>query len=168
MAARIASKSRSKIATPDLSRSLQRGISVASRNWAHQASVRRPKQRWVACRPPHYSPVRSPVRRTALLLLGFPLHSSASASSTSAAAASASSTPPATATAASTFTAATEAPTSATTPTPIPSSASTATTSPPRHVALGVVVVARTLWASGVVEALTMRPAVPRPPRPGT
>ncbi|CAI7806589.1 unnamed protein product [Closterium sp. NIES-53] len=114
MAARIASKSRSKIATPDLSRSLQRGISVASRNWAHLASARRPKQRWVACRPPHCSPVRSPVRRT-----------SASASSTSAAAASASSTPPATANAA------TEAPTSATTPTPTPSSASTATTAAP-------------------------------------
>ncbi|CAI7867197.1 unnamed protein product [Closterium sp. NIES-54] len=117
MAARIASKSRSKISTPDLSRSLQRGISVASRNWAHQASVRRPKQRSVACRPPHYSPARSPV--------------SASASSTSAAAAFASSTPPATATAASTSTAATEAPTSATTPTPTPSSASTATTAAP-------------------------------------
>ncbi|CAI7753647.1 unnamed protein product [Closterium sp. NIES-54] len=39
MAARIASKSRSKIANPDLSRSLQRGISVASGNWAHQAST---------------------------------------------------------------------------------------------------------------------------------
>ncbi|CAI7851983.1 unnamed protein product [Closterium sp. NIES-53] len=38
MAARIASKSRSKIATPDLSRSPQRGISVASGNWARQAS----------------------------------------------------------------------------------------------------------------------------------
>ncbi|CAI7792763.1 unnamed protein product [Closterium sp. NIES-54] len=101
MAARIASKSRSKIATPDLSRSLQRGISVASGNWAHQASVRRSKQRWVAC------------------------------SSTSAATASASSTPPATATAASTSSAATEAPTSATTPTPTPSSASTATTAAP-------------------------------------
>ncbi|CAI7847460.1 unnamed protein product [Closterium sp. NIES-54] len=112
MAARIASKSRSKIATPDLSRSLQRGISVASGNWAHQASVRRPKQRWVACRPPHCSPVRSPVRRT-----------SASAGSTSTAtSSSASSTPPATATAASTSTVATEA------PTPTPSSSSTATT----------------------------------------
>ncbi|CAI7827478.1 unnamed protein product [Closterium sp. NIES-53] len=120
MAARIASKSRSKIATPDLNRSPQRGISVASGNWARQASVRRPKQRWVACRPPHCSPVRSPVRRT-----------SASASSTSAAAASASSIPPATATAASTSTAATEAPTSTTTSTPTPSSASTATTAAP-------------------------------------
>ncbi|CAI7933088.1 unnamed protein product [Closterium sp. NIES-54] len=120
MAARIASKSRSKIATPDLSRSLQRGISVASGNLAHQESVRRPKQCWVACRPPHCSPVRSPVRRT-----------SASAFSTSAAAASASSIPPATATAASTSTAATEAPTSATTPTPTPSSSSTATTAAP-------------------------------------
>ncbi|CAI7882118.1 unnamed protein product [Closterium sp. NIES-54] len=124
MAARIASKSRSKIATPDLSRSPQRGISVASGNWARQASVRRPKQRWVACRPPHYSPVWSPVRRT----------------STSAAAASASSTPPATATAASTSTAATEAPTSTaateaptstTTSTPTPSSAFTTTTAAP-------------------------------------
>ncbi|CAI7785795.1 unnamed protein product [Closterium sp. NIES-54] len=67
----------------------------------------------------------------ALLLLGSPLHSSASASSTSAAAASASSTPPATATAASTSTAATEAPTSTTTPTPAPSSASAATTAAP-------------------------------------
>ncbi|CAI7885944.1 unnamed protein product, partial [Closterium sp. NIES-53] len=67
----------------------------------------------------------------ALLLLGSPLHSSASASSTSAAAASASSTPPATATAVSTSTAAIEAPTSATTPTPTPSSASTATTAAP-------------------------------------
>ncbi|CAI7792457.1 unnamed protein product [Closterium sp. NIES-54] len=67
----------------------------------------------------------------ALLLLGSPLHSSASASSTSAAAASTSSNPPATATAASTSTAATEAPTSATTPTPTPSSASTATTAAP-------------------------------------
>ncbi|CAI7886189.1 unnamed protein product [Closterium sp. NIES-53] len=38
MAARIASKSRSKIATPDLYRSLQRGISVASGNEAHQVS----------------------------------------------------------------------------------------------------------------------------------
>ncbi|CAI7762769.1 unnamed protein product [Closterium sp. NIES-54] len=118
MAARIASKSRSKIATPDLSTSPQQGISVASGNWARQASVRRPKQRWVACRPPHCSPVRSPVRRT-------------SASTNSAAAASASSTPPATATAASISTAATEAPTSATTPTPTPSSASTATTAAP-------------------------------------
>ncbi|CAI7884121.1 unnamed protein product [Closterium sp. NIES-53] len=118
MAARIASNSRSKIATPDLRRSPQRGISVASENWARQASVRRPKQRWVACKPPHCSPVRS-------------LHSSASASSTSAAAASASSTPPATATAASTSTAATEAPTSTTTPTPTPSSDSTATTAAP-------------------------------------
>ncbi|CAI7765856.1 unnamed protein product [Closterium sp. NIES-53] len=36
MAARIASKSRSKIATPDLSRSPQRGISVASGNWHPQ------------------------------------------------------------------------------------------------------------------------------------
>ncbi|CAI7858193.1 unnamed protein product [Closterium sp. NIES-54] len=67
----------------------------------------------------------------ALLLLGSPLHSSASASSTFAAAASAFSTPPATATAASTSTAATEAPTSATNPTPTPSSASTATTTAP-------------------------------------
>ncbi|CAI7892927.1 unnamed protein product [Closterium sp. NIES-54] len=67
----------------------------------------------------------------ALLLLGSPLHSSASASSTSAAAASASSTPPATATAASTSTAATEAPTSTTTSTPTPSSASTTTTAAP-------------------------------------
>ncbi|CAI7903456.1 unnamed protein product [Closterium sp. NIES-54] len=115
MAARIASKSRSKIATPDVSRSLQPGISVASGNWAHQASVRRSKQRWVACRPPHCSPVWSPVRRT----------------STSAAAASSSPTPPATATAASTSTAATEAPTSASTPTPTPSSASIATTAAP-------------------------------------
>ncbi|CAI7934507.1 unnamed protein product [Closterium sp. NIES-54] len=114
MAARIASKSRSKIATPDLSRSPQRGISVAPGKWARQASVRRAKQRWVACRPPHCSPVRSPVRWT-----------SASASSTSASAASTSSTPPATATAA------TEAPTSTTTPTPTPSSASAATTAGP-------------------------------------
>ncbi|CAI7925645.1 unnamed protein product [Closterium sp. NIES-53] len=38
---------------------------MASGNWAHQASVRRPKQRWVACGPPHCSPVRSPMRRTA-------------------------------------------------------------------------------------------------------
>ncbi|CAI7853859.1 unnamed protein product [Closterium sp. NIES-54] len=67
----------------------------------------------------------------ACLVLGSPLHSSASTSSTSAAAASASSTPTATATAASTSTAATEAPTSATTPTPTPSSASTATTASP-------------------------------------
>ncbi|CAI7734416.1 unnamed protein product [Closterium sp. NIES-53] len=36
MAARIASKSRSKIATPDLSRSPQRGISVALGNWHPQ------------------------------------------------------------------------------------------------------------------------------------
>ncbi|CAI7888184.1 unnamed protein product [Closterium sp. NIES-53] len=36
MAARIASKSRSKIATPDLSRSPQRGISEASGNWHPQ------------------------------------------------------------------------------------------------------------------------------------
>ncbi|CAI7787851.1 unnamed protein product [Closterium sp. NIES-54] len=121
MAARIASKSRSKIATPDLNRSPKRGISVAFGNWARQASVRRPKQRWVACRPPHCSPVRSPVRRT-----------SASTSSTSAAAsASASSTPPATATAASTSIAATEAPTSTTTSTPTPSSASTTTIAVP-------------------------------------
>ncbi|CAI7771480.1 unnamed protein product [Closterium sp. NIES-54] len=67
----------------------------------------------------------------ALLLLGSPLHSSASAGSTSAAAVSASSTPPATATTASTSTAATEAPTSATTPTPTRSTASTATTAAP-------------------------------------
>ncbi|CAI7874328.1 unnamed protein product [Closterium sp. NIES-53] len=67
----------------------------------------------------------------ALLLLGSPLHSSASAGSTSAAAASASATPPATATAASSSTAATEAPTSATTPTPTPSSSPTATTAAP-------------------------------------
>ncbi|CAI7908886.1 unnamed protein product [Closterium sp. NIES-53] len=67
----------------------------------------------------------------ALLLLGSPLHSSASAGSTSAAAASASSTPPATVTAASTSIAATEAPTSTTTPTPTPSSSSTATTAAP-------------------------------------
>ncbi|CAI7819150.1 unnamed protein product, partial [Closterium sp. NIES-54] len=126
MAARIASKSRSKIATPDLSRSPQRGISVASGNWVRQASVRRRKQCWVACWPPHCSPVRSPVRRT-----------SASTSSTSATT-SASSTPTATATAASTSTAATEAPTAATEaptsttiPTPTPSSASTATTATP-------------------------------------
>ncbi|CAI7885776.1 unnamed protein product, partial [Closterium sp. NIES-53] len=39
MAGRIASKSRSKIATPDLSRSCRRGISVASGNWARQAST---------------------------------------------------------------------------------------------------------------------------------
>ncbi|CAI7818257.1 unnamed protein product [Closterium sp. NIES-53] len=56
----------------------------------------------------------------ALLLLGSPLHSSASAGSTSAGSASASATPPATATAASSSTAATEAPTSATTPPPPP------------------------------------------------
>ncbi|CAI7819332.1 unnamed protein product [Closterium sp. NIES-54] len=67
----------------------------------------------------------------ALLLLGSPLLSSASAGSTSAAAASASATPPATATAASSSTAATEAPTSATTPTPTPSSSPTATTAAP-------------------------------------
>ncbi|CAI7861290.1 unnamed protein product [Closterium sp. NIES-53] len=64
----------------------------------------------------------------ALLLLGSPLHSSASAGSTSAGAASASATPPATATAASSSTAATEALTSATTPTPTPSSSPTTTT----------------------------------------
>ncbi|CAI7860310.1 unnamed protein product, partial [Closterium sp. NIES-53] len=101
-----------------MSRSCQQGISVASGNWAHQASVRRPKQRWVACRPPHWSLVRSPVRRT-----------STSAGSTSAAAAAA--TPPATTTTASSSTAATEAPTSATTPTPTPSSSPTATTAAP-------------------------------------
>ncbi|CAI7772416.1 unnamed protein product, partial [Closterium sp. NIES-53] len=67
-------------------------------------------------------------RDVALLLLGSPLHSSASAGSTSAAAASASATPPATATAASSSTAATEAPTSATTPTPTPSYSPTTTT----------------------------------------
>ncbi|CAI7877728.1 unnamed protein product [Closterium sp. NIES-54] len=67
----------------------------------------------------------------ARLVLGSPLPSSASTSSTSAAAASTASTPTATATAASTSTAATEAPTSATTPTLTPSSASTATTSSP-------------------------------------
>ncbi|CAI7771424.1 unnamed protein product [Closterium sp. NIES-54] len=93
---------------------------MASGNWVRQASVRRPKQRWVACRPPHCSPVRSPVRRT-----------SASAGSTSAAASSAAATPPPTATAASSPTAATEAPTSATTPTPTPSSSPTATTAAP-------------------------------------
>ncbi|CAI7838799.1 unnamed protein product [Closterium sp. NIES-54] len=65
----------------------------------------------------------------AWLVLGSPLHSSASTSSTSAA--SAASTPTATTTAASTSTAATDAPTSATTPTPTPSSASTATTASP-------------------------------------
>ncbi|CAI7855291.1 unnamed protein product [Closterium sp. NIES-54] len=115
MAARIASKSRSKIATPDLSRSPQRGISVASGNWVRQASVRRPKQRWVACGPPHGSSVRSPVHRT----------------STSTVAAA--STPTATAAAASTSTAATKVPTPATTPTPTPSSASTATTAAPAN-----------------------------------
>ncbi|CAI7778563.1 unnamed protein product [Closterium sp. NIES-53] len=67
----------------------------------------------------------------ALLVLGSPLHSSASAGSTSAAASSAAATPPATATAASSSTAATEAPTSATTPTPTPSSSPTATTAAP-------------------------------------
>ncbi|CAI7904418.1 unnamed protein product [Closterium sp. NIES-54] len=64
-------------------------------------------------------------------MLGSPLHSSASASSTSAAAASAFSAPPATATAAPTSTAATEAPTPTTTFTPTPSSASTTTTAAP-------------------------------------
>ncbi|CAI7925483.1 unnamed protein product [Closterium sp. NIES-54] len=119
-------------------------VGVTSRHTARRAvgrdeakaSVRQPKQRWVACRPPHCSPVRLPLLgqrglTRALLLLGSPLHSFASAGSTSAAAASASSTPPATATAASTSTVATEAPTSATTPTPTPSSASTATTAAP-------------------------------------
>ncbi|CAI7877925.1 unnamed protein product [Closterium sp. NIES-54] len=45
MAARIASKSRSKIATPALDSSPQRGVSTASGNCWRQASVRRRKQR---------------------------------------------------------------------------------------------------------------------------
>ncbi|CAI7883261.1 unnamed protein product [Closterium sp. NIES-53] len=65
------------------------------------------------------------------LVLGSPLHRSASTSSTSTAAATSAATPTATVTSASTSTAATDAPTSATTPTPTPSSASTATTASP-------------------------------------
>ncbi|CAI7831444.1 unnamed protein product [Closterium sp. NIES-53] len=65
----------------------------------------------------------------ARLVLGPPLHSSASTSPT--ATASAASTPAATATAASTATAATDAPTSTSAPTRTPSSASTATTYSP-------------------------------------
>ncbi|CAI7915930.1 unnamed protein product [Closterium sp. NIES-54] len=53
MAARIASKSRSKIATPALDRSPQRGISAASGNCWRHASVRRRKQRWALDQSPH-------------------------------------------------------------------------------------------------------------------
>ncbi|CAI7753151.1 unnamed protein product [Closterium sp. NIES-54] len=118
MAARIASKARSKIATPDLNISPQRGIS-------HPQTPGAPRTTHEAAGAKGFT--------RSLLLLGSPLYSSASASSTStsAAAASASSTPPATATAASTSTAATEAPTSTTTSTPTPSSASTTTTAAP-------------------------------------
>ncbi|CAI7892559.1 unnamed protein product [Closterium sp. NIES-54] len=143
MAARIASKSRSKIATPDQSRSPQRGISVASGNWPRQAteaalggvqaatllssavtgaqdvSTGTSTLRPLAPRVPLTKLLGRRGLTRALLLLGSPLHSSASASSTSAAAASTSTST------------ATEAPTSATTPTPTPSSASTATTAAP-------------------------------------
>ncbi|CAI7877432.1 unnamed protein product [Closterium sp. NIES-53] len=121
MATRIASKSRSKIATPDLSRSPQQGISVASGNWHPQTPG--------ALRTTHEGAGATGSHESAAAAAGVPLHSTASTSSTSVAAASAASTPTATATAASTSTAATKAPTSATTPTP--SSASTATTSSP-------------------------------------
>ncbi|CAI7844314.1 unnamed protein product [Closterium sp. NIES-54] len=107
MTARIASKSRSKIATPDLNRSPHRGISPV-RELGTPGD--RSSAGWRAG------------RHTAL---------QCAHRSTSAAAASASSTPPTTATAASTSTAATKAPTSATTPTPTPSSSSTATTAAP-------------------------------------
>ncbi|CAI7845906.1 unnamed protein product [Closterium sp. NIES-53] len=154
MAARIASKSRSKIATPALDSSPQRGISAASGNCWRQASVRRRKQRWAVWAPPHCSPVRSPllrggdVARTLLLLLllaltapsAAPLRSSTPTTSTSAAPANASTaatsaTATATATAAATpaSTAATSTSTPATTSTatPTPSAASTSTSTTP-------------------------------------
>ncbi|CAI7902008.1 unnamed protein product [Closterium sp. NIES-53] len=77
MAARIASKSRSKIATFCLSRSPQRGSSTASGNWARQATLRRPKQRCAVCGSPHVSPRRPPVqRRNAAAAAGAGYHQS--------------------------------------------------------------------------------------------
>ncbi|CAI7895061.1 unnamed protein product [Closterium sp. NIES-53] len=130
MAARIASKSRSKIATPALDSSPQRGISAASGNCWRQASVRRQKQRWA---------VGGDVARTLLLLAltapsAAPLRSSTPTTSTSAtpayastAATSATATATATAAATPASTAATSTSTPATTSTatPTPSAAST-------------------------------------------
>ncbi|CAI7829353.1 unnamed protein product, partial [Closterium sp. NIES-54] len=124
MAARIASKSRSKIATPALDSSPQRGISVASGNCWRHASVRRRKQRWALLRG-------GDVARTLLLLLLLLLALTASATPASASTAATSATSATAATAATTpaSTASTSTPTPATTSTatPTPSAASTTT-----------------------------------------
>ncbi|CAI7792382.1 unnamed protein product, partial [Closterium sp. NIES-54] len=133
MAARIASKSRSKIATPALDSSPQRGISTASGNCWRHASVRRRKQRWALWVPPHCSPARSPVRRTAAPLRSSTSTTSATPASASTAATSATSATTATAAATPACTAATSTPTPATTSTatPTPSAASTTTSTAP-------------------------------------
>ncbi|CAI7812664.1 unnamed protein product, partial [Closterium sp. NIES-53] len=143
MAARIASKSRSKMATPALDSSPQRGVSTASGNCWRQASVRRRKQRWAEWVPPHCSSVRSPVRRTGgdvartllllLLLLALTaasaalLRSSTPTTSTTPASASTAAT---SATSATTTTAATTPASTAATRTPTPATTSTATPTP--------------------------------------
>ncbi|CAI7902349.1 unnamed protein product [Closterium sp. NIES-53] len=53
-------------------------------------------------------------------------------------------------------------------PPPPPRSAPRRRVAPPKPPSVAVVDGARTLWGSRVVEALTMRPAPSRPPRPGT
>ncbi|CAI5964594.1 unnamed protein product [Closterium sp. NIES-64] len=133
MAARIASKSRSKTATPALDSSPQRGISVASGNCVPLTELLR----------------GGDVPRTLLLLQllllalttsgAAPLRSATPTSSTSSTTASstsattAASAPTATASAASAFTAATDTSTPATTPTasPTPSAASIAASTTP-------------------------------------
>ncbi|CAI7749481.1 unnamed protein product [Closterium sp. NIES-53] len=128
MAARIASKSRSKIATPALDSSPQRGISVASGNCVPLTELLR----------------GGDVTGALLLLLALtttgadprrsatPTSSTSSATASSTAATPTTSTPTATA-AASASTAATDTSTPATTPTttPTPSAASTAASTAP-------------------------------------
>ncbi|CAI7903602.1 unnamed protein product [Closterium sp. NIES-54] len=142
MAARIASKPRSKMATPALDSSPQRGISTASGNCCRQASVRRRKQRCAGTKGPTARTLRVPltellrggdVVRTLLLLLLLALTAASAAPLRS-------STPTTSATPASASTAAT--------------SATSATTT--------------TLQGRGVVEALTMCVAGAPPRKPGT
>ncbi|CAI7931708.1 unnamed protein product [Closterium sp. NIES-54] len=179
------------MATPALDSSPQRGISEASGNWRRHASVRRPKQRWVGCAPPHCSPARSPGLTTALLLVAWtttettPLRrpatsstatSTASAASATTAASAAASTavtsdtsaPTAAAAAASASTAATttSSPTSTPTTTPTPPAASTSTTTAPAgssSTAGGTAGAGSPAWGTGVVPAV---PDVATRPRP--
>ncbi|CAI7751978.1 unnamed protein product [Closterium sp. NIES-54] len=142
MAARIASKSRSKIATFYLSKSPQRGSSTASGNWARQASVSAGTN---TPRPPTPSvPLTKLLDQRGLtgtrLLLALAttkastLHGCTSTSTTAATTSTTAAAASTTAAAASTTsTAATEAPTPGTTPTSnaTPSASSTASSAAP-------------------------------------